>query len=109
MKPSTGTGRPSARKQKRLPGTTRRLKSSLICLCILLCVAAAGCSAGKRDRQPGLPLALMESTPDPEWDGETVGDLVEYAQDLERALGLANVDKAALRGITEGMNMGKND
>ena len=51
----------------------------------------------------------MEPTPAPEWKGETIGDLVDYAQDFESALARANADKAALRGITEGKTMGKDD
>ena len=40
-----------------------------------------------------------------------MGDLVEYAQDLESALDSANADKAAARTAqgTEGEIMGKND
>lgn len=49
----------------------------------------------------------MLPTPAPEWSGETVGDLVEYAQDLESSLASANADKAALLNITEEIRMGK--
>lgn len=51
----------------------------------------------------------MLPTPAPEWQGETVGDLVEYAQDLESTLARANADKAALLRITEGTAMGKSE
>ena len=92
MRTSRTTGnRQSCAQTKRL-GAIPLLKSSLICLCIPLCVLAAGCSAGKGDRPPGLPLALMEPTPAPEWKGETIGDLVDYAQDFESALARANAD-----------------
>lgn len=57
---------------------------------------------------PALPRALLLPTPIPEWNGATIGDLVEYAQDLETALEAANADKAALLSLTEDTGMGTN-
>lgn len=57
---------------------------------------------------PTVPAALLMPTKAPEWTGETLGDLVEYAQDMETALKQANADKAAITAIvTEGNAMGK--
>ena len=48
---------------------------------------------------PSVPRFLLRPTPAPEWKGELLGDLVEYAQDLESALAEANADKAAVAAI----------
>ena len=57
-----------------------------------------------------IPTALLLPTPFPEWAGETVGDLVGYAQDCESALASANADKEAVRRVIageEGTALGK--
>lgn len=107
MNKSPESGRKSATAPGRPHGATRLSKISLVLFCILLFCPAAGCSAG-----PGrIPAGLLEPTPRPEWHGSTMGDLVEYAQDLESALDSANADKAAAKtaqGQEVGI-MGKND
>lgn len=68
----------------------------------------AGCSVVKTANVPTVPAALLLPTKGPEWTGETVGDLVEYAQDLESALEQANADKTAVSAIvSEANTMGK--
>ena len=44
---------------------------------------------------------LLAPCAEPEWTGETNGDLVEYVGALKEALGKCNADKEAIREITE--------
>ena len=105
---SPTAGRPPANVPARRPGTTPLFRNFLLLLCLLPCGLGAGCSAVKVIEPPALPRALLLPTPIPEWNGATIGDLVEYAQDLETALEAANADKAALLSLTEDTGMGTN-
>ena len=47
------------------------------------------------------PSALLLETPRPDFTGSSNGDLVDYIDELEHALGVCNADKAALRDWAE--------
>lgn len=82
------------------PARTHLFRNFWLLLCLLLCCPGAGCSAARPPAEPPtVPRALLLPTPAPEWQGQTAGELVEYAQDLEHALKSANADKAAVRAI----------
>lgn len=70
----------------------------------LLLFAATGCSAVRAPELLKLtpPPALLQEEPFPAWTGQTNGDLLEYAKDLETALDLANAKLRAVSAWAKG-------
>ena len=65
---------------------------------ILLClILLTGCSAAKS--QPVIPPQLLAPCGEPQWEGRTNGDLVEYVGELREKLGKCNADKAAIQQL----------
>lgn len=48
-----------------------------------------------------IPPQLLQPCSEPQWDGLTNGDLVEYVGALKEALGKCNADKAAIQQLLE--------
>ena len=46
-----------------------------------------------------IPAMLLAPCPEPVWEGETNGDLIDYIADLKEALGKCNADKEAIGEI----------
>jgi len=78
----------------------RKLTPGLLLLCLLLCGACSG-----KEHAVTVPVVVRLSPPDsllretvePEWKGETNGDLAEHAISLRASLRECNADKAAIR------------
>lgn len=64
---------------------------------------SAACSS-QRANPPLIPEMLLAPCPEPQWEGETNGDLIDYIADLKEALGKCNADKAAIYKIIDGRN-----
>ena len=70
--------------------------TALLCLCL-----CAGCSRTVEVPVPLLlkrevPALLLEATPEPEFQGTTNGDLLEWALENRDALRRCNADKRAI-------------
>ena len=48
-----------------------------------------------------IPPQLLTPCNEPQWTGETNGDLVEYVGELREALGRCNADKAAIMELVK--------
>lgn len=78
------------------------LKAGLLALCLLLPCLMAGCLAKPPEAVPKTiiltpPEGPLQPVQAPEWRGKTNGDLLRYAQALEKALGISEADKANIR------------
>ena len=68
--------------------------TALLCLCL-----CAGCSRTVEVPVPvrtEVPAHLLEATPEPEFQGTTNGDLLEWALENRDALRRCNADKRAI-------------
>lgn len=74
-------------------------KASSCGLILASLMLLAGCSAHKTEIP--IPPQLLAPCNEPQWDGLTNGDLVEYVGELKEALGRCNADKEAIKSLIE--------
>ena len=74
-------------------------KKSNCGLILLFPLLLVGCS--KPEHQVLIPPQLLIPCNEPQWNGETNGDLVEYVGELREALGRCNADKAAISELVK--------
>ena len=74
-------------------------KKSNFGLILSFLLLLAGCS--EPEAEILIPPQLLQMCSEPQWQGETNGDLVEYIGELKEALGKCNADKAAISAFLQ--------
>jgi len=80
---------------------------ALLCLCLMPLIASCGSTPPRFLPEPEVvrltpPEPLLQDCPQPQWGGETLGDLIDYIKALQAALVACNVDKQHLRDWAAG-------